>query len=325
MSVKEKKEHKSKIRNIYVIAGKDSYMRSQCLAQIKKTISDERDTDIIKFDGKTVDIIAVLDELNMLAMFSSTKLVIVDDADKFISSSRGQLEEYFKNPSEDAILVLICESWRKNTKLAKLLEKTGELKTAEPMRGQSLIKWICNYAKQENKLISYQSAEELINIVGTDTGRLANELDKLITYIQERKQITSADIEILSGPTAQHSIFAINEKLADGNISDALKILDKIIANDPSAEYAMVGAMAFSLRRLLKARAMLEAKMPKQKILLACNIYPSIAQRFFDQLNRFDTKKIKKLIDFLTQTDYANKTGLGQGRTNMEKFIICSA
>ncbi len=319
------KKAKTKISNIYVIAGKDRYLRTQHLAQIKKAIAPDEQADIVKFDGKSADIISVLDEINMLAMFSPIKIIIVDDADKFISSYRQKLEEYFENPSTDAFLILLCDSWRKNTKLAKLLDKSGQLISAEPMRGRALIAWISNYAKQAGKIISSQSAEELINIVGSDTGRLANELDKLITYSINKKQITSEDIETLSGPTAQHSIFAINEKLANGQIKDALAILDKIIANDPSAEYAMVGAMAFSLRRLLKARAMLDEGIPRQKILSACNIYPSIANAFFEQLKRFDIQKLKNLIDLLTKTDYATKTGLGHGRANMEKFIICSA
>ena len=316
---------KKKICPIYVIVGKDSYLKSQAIIELRDRLSDDGQVDVIRIDGKSADAATVFDELNTVAMFTASKLVIVEDADKFITSARKYLENYFDKPSDVSVLVLVCESWRKKTNLDKKLKSVGELITAEPMRSREIVSWLCNRAKQAGKILSSQSAQDLINIAGTETGRLANELDKLITYVGDRKQITSEDIEILSGPTAQHSVFAINDKLADGKISEALKILDRIIENDRSAEYSMIGVLGFSLRRLMKARAMLDAGVSRQKIISELRLYPSIAQQFFQQVQRFDADKLKRLISRLTQIDYKTKTGLGQGLTNMEKFIVCSA
>jgi DNA polymerase III subunit delta len=314
----------SKIYSIYVIAGRDVYLRTQGIQNLRDLLlGKDEGLGEIRLDGKSVDLITVLDEVRTLPFLSDRKVVFVDDADKFITEHREALEGYFESPSPQGILVLVADTWRKATKLDKKLAPE-QILSAEPMKGPSLVSWVIGLAKQLGKEMSVICANELISAVGTEAGRVSTEVEKLSLYLADRKQITVEDIQALTGHTAEESVFLMTDLMADGKAREVLTVLDQILELDRSQEYSMVGVLTFSLRRLLKAKTMLDCGIKQGEVLSACKVYPSIAPRFLSQLKRFTVERLRNLINDLSQIDYANKTGLGQTRMNLEKFILCA-
>ena len=113
---------------IYVIAGQDQYRRAEALKQLKHQLQGAGpELGLAVYDGKTADVANVFDELQTLPFLSSHRPVIVDAADPFISQNRDRLERYFDQPASTGVLILVCDTWRKNTKLAKKLPKVGKL------------------------------------------------------------------------------------------------------------------------------------------------------------------------------------------------------
>lgn len=311
---------------IYVIAGKERYLAHQACERLQDTIlGKDKDLGLSSFEGKNVEPAAVLDELRTLPFLAPMRVVVVDQADTFVSDNRALLEKYFTQPSPTGVLILICETWRRTTRLAKMLGKVGKLIPAEVLKGQALANWVTQQARGLGKTVAPATVHSLIQLVGSDTGRLAGELEKLALYSGSRPAIAVEDIEQLCGPTAEQSIFLINDLIAEGRTEQALRTLDRLLRYDRSAEYSMVGVMAFSLRRLNKARAMLDAGRKPADVLRACGVYPGLAERFMRQVQRFSAPKLKQLLTGLAEVDYANKTGLGNAKLNLESFIVRAA
>ena len=314
-----------KIHPIYVIAGKDRYLAHTICHQLQEQLlGKDHALGLSTYEGKSVDVATVLDELRTLPFLAERRVVVVDEADKFISENRPLLEKYFDQPSPSGVLIFTCETWRSNTRLAKILSKIGKLLPAEPFKGKALRNWVTQCVKDFNKAMPLNAADALIEIVGTDAGRLANEIEKLALYCGSRKTIAVEDIEQLCGPTAERSVFLMNDLIAEGKTDQALQTLETLLRTDRSAEYTMVGVLAFSLRRLLKARSLADAGYNESQILQACGIYPGLAERFLGQFRRFTVAKLRKLLNELTETDLASKTGLGDVKLNLEKFIVCA-
>jgi DNA polymerase-3 subunit delta len=309
---------------IHVITGKDRYLRQQARESlVQRLVGKDQGLSVSNYNGNSVELAAVLDELRTLPFLSERRVVIVDDADKFVSDNREVLEKYVGNPSPTGVLVLICDSWRSNTRLAKLLAAgAGEVILAEPMKGKAAISWLVQHARENGKVFGPGAAESLVRVVGNDTGRLSGELEKLTLYVGSRKTIDTDDIEALCGVTAEQSIFLINDQVAEGKTAEALITLDRLIQADRTAEFSMVGVLAFSLRRLLKARTLADAGHGPRDIVSACGVYPAFADRFLNQVQRFTTRKLKTLVGRLAELDYANKTGLGTAKLNLETFIV---
>lgn len=309
---------------IYVIAGGDRYRACALSSELQSRLAGaDADLAVSVVDGKDTDAASVFDELNTLPFLSSCRVVVVDHADKFVSENRPMLEKYFASPSPTGTLVLIVDSWPSTTKLAKALPNVGKLLSAEAMKAAQAIKWAGEQAVKLGKSLSPAASQALVELVGTDSGRIANELEKLSLFCAARKTIDVADIEQLSGPTAEQSIFLINDLIADGKTQAAIATLEKILRQDRSAEYSMVGVLSFSLRRLLKGRAMLDAGMREHEVAPACGVR-WMPERFLGQLRRFSTSKLERLVSSLAGVDHANKSGLGYAQLNLEKFIVCA-
>jgi len=311
---------------IYVIAGQDVHLRAKAIRNLRhKLLGDDEGLGEVRMDGKNADIKVVLDELRTLAFLADRKVVIIEDADKFISDNRDALEKYLEHPSPNGVLILVCDSWRKNTRLAKIVEKIGTVISAEILKEKDAVNWVMSQAKEIGKAITPACANELVSIVGTETGRLVNELEKLAIYVGDRKYINGPDIEALWGVTAMESAFRMTDFMAEGKAKEAMETLQRVLETDKSAEYTLVGAISYSLKRLLKARAMLESGLSQATIASTLKIYPGISERFFGQVRRLTIGKLQILLHELAKVDYANKTGLGKATLNLEKFILCAS
>ena len=67
----------------------------------------------------------VLDELFTLPFFSRRRLVVVEEADTFVTKHRKDLEAYVGSPSASGTLLLQVKVWTATTNLAKLVDKVG--------------------------------------------------------------------------------------------------------------------------------------------------------------------------------------------------------
>ena len=135
--------------SIYIINGKDKYLSdAECEVLIDGLLSnEERSMGLYQARGDEADVADILDELRTVPFLSSRRVVLVRDADKFISENREILEKYFDKPSRSGVLILTVQTWRKNTKLAKKLSGVGELIEIGEVKGWQLPKYAANYAK----------------------------------------------------------------------------------------------------------------------------------------------------------------------------------
>ena len=114
---------------IYVIAGKDESLvgaqRGKLLDELLEP--SQRDTGLFDTESGSVTVSEVLDNLRTLPFLTDKRVVLVRDADDFVSKNRPLLEKYFDNPCPTGRLILVVKSWNKSTKLAKKLPKVGKL------------------------------------------------------------------------------------------------------------------------------------------------------------------------------------------------------
>lgn len=313
-----------KVRSIYIIAGKDSYIRASCLSELLNRIKDVfGSVDVVKLSGTNTKPVDLLGDLHT-ASFWGRKVVILEDADKFIAANRDILEEYFKSPSSDSTLIIIADTWSSNTRLAKMLPAVGEVILADNLSRERFICWVAEYVERAGKKIGLAAIERLIQMVGQEMVAVANELDKLISFVGERGEITEEDIEVLCGDIAEQSIFELNNAILRKDARSAFRLLDKILENDPSAEYTLCGVIAFGLRRLLQVRSLIEQGSSEEEISRELRLYPRYVRQLIDQAKRFRVDELTRLIDALTEADFSTKSGLGRMRINIEKFIICA-
>ncbi len=115
------------IRSVCAVFGDDTYLVRESVSAVGRAVfpDDDQGSGISRFPGPGTALASVLDEARTLPFFSRERLVIVDDADPFVTKYRKELEAYTEKPCESGILLLQTKQWLSTTRLAKLVEKVG--------------------------------------------------------------------------------------------------------------------------------------------------------------------------------------------------------
>jgi len=309
---------------IYVIAGKDEPLVNARRQELIDRLVDPQDrmTGLLSADGDQVSISDVLDELRTAPFLTGRRVVVIKGADDFVSKNRQSLEDYFDKPSPTGILVLTVGSWPKQTKLAKKLAKIGTLIEVSPPKRHELPKHLIEYAQRTSKMrLDRPVAEMLIELVGEDLTLLCNEIDKLALFARDEKAITSAHVESLAGHNRIFGAFEVIEAMIAGNPLQAIRRLRNMFEEDKSAEYTVVGAFAYHLRRMFTAKAMLQRGAAPGDVAGKLRIWNN-KERFFTQLKQTSLEQLGKYIEQLAAIDYAVKTGQAKTQVAMEQLVL---
>ncbi len=95
---------------VCALFGDQSFLQREALAALRRRVApaDDGDFSIVTFDGDNVELVRVLDELSTLAMFGGGgRLVIVENADNFVSRHRAALEQYAAHPRQSSTLAIV--------------------------------------------------------------------------------------------------------------------------------------------------------------------------------------------------------------------------
>src|SRR4051812_37168704 len=88
------------LKPLYVVHGEDLYLKHQSINAISRCVlGDPADEMAVsRFEGKATSLADVFDELRMLPFFSKRRIVIVDEADPFVTRYRKELEGHVASP-----------------------------------------------------------------------------------------------------------------------------------------------------------------------------------------------------------------------------------
>jgi DNA polymerase III delta subunit len=300
---------------VYALVGEDTHLQLQSLAGVLGELPG--DAQRLDVDGERAELADVLDELRSFAMFGGSKLVVVRNADAFISRFREQLEQYVVNPSNSGVLVLRLASLPGTQRIAKAIAKVGQIIQCVPPKEKDLPRWIIDQAKREHQLtVPPDAASLLAELIGCDLGRIDNELAKL-ALVKDGEKVDAKDVSAGVAFQREQEIKDMTIALATGNATEALRRWRQLIQLDPSAEFRAVtwlGMWLEDVRQVLRGKS------------------GAVAWKYRDQLSQV-VKTSQKLgahgvaaaIDRLTEVDRRSKSGVGDAATNVESFILTMA
>lgn len=304
------------LKPVYALIGDDSFFQLQKLAEIIKQLPP--DAARVDVDGERAELADVFDELRSFAMFGSGKIVVMGNADAFITKFREQLEDYLQHPSDSATLVMRVSSLPANQKVYKLIQKVGAIEKCEPPKEYQLPAWIVQRGKEVHKItVATDAAKLLADRIGADLGRLDNELAKL-ALASDSGKIGVQDISQSVAFQREQKMWDMTNELALGRPAEALKRWRQLVWLDPSTEFRAVTWLAMWLEDV-------------GQILCGGNT-SKLGWKYKDRLPQviktaksFGRERYVRAVDLLADLDRRSKSGLGEACENVERFIVSFA
>jgi DNA polymerase III subunit delta len=310
------------VKPVYALVGPDALLQLEALQEIVKQLPP--DAQRVDVEGETAELAEVLDDLRSFALFGGGKIVVIRDAEEFVSRFREQLEDYVAEPSGSAVLVLRLASLPSNQRIYKAISKTGQIVPCQPPK--DLAGWTIDRGKKEHQLVvSLDAAKMLADRIGDDLGRIDGELAKLGLAHPSRK----IGPEEVAGSVAfqrEREMWDLTNALAAGNAAEALSRWRQLVQGDSSAEFRAVTWLCIWLENVRKALGMLRSGQNAFTIGQTLRIWPrELAQKFVQTTQALGPAGLERAVNLLALIDYQTKTGVGDAAENVERFILSLA
>jgi DNA polymerase III delta subunit len=307
------------LKPVYALVGSDPFLQLQKLREIAGLLP--ADAQRIDYDGETVQLAEILDELQSFAMFGGgTKLLTVREADALITRYREQLEDYVNKPSSSATLVLRLSSLPSTQRIAKAIAKVGAIESCAPPK--DLTRWAIDHAKHAHKItLMPDAAKVLVDYVGADLGRLDTELAKLAIQCDAGK-ISLDSVCANVAFTREREMWDLTIALASGNVGEALSRWRQLLHSDPSTEFRAVTWLGIWLGDIATVVNTGPRSGASQKLRWK---YKDSFDRFVRNAESLGKEGYAAALDLLTEIDKQSKSGVGDAAENVERFILAIA
>lgn len=297
---------------VCVLFADEAFLKDQVRRRIRDLVLPDEDAEFsyTEFEGKDATISDVREELATVAMFGGGKrLLVIRDADPFVTRYRTELENYVAKPRASSVLVLEVKTWPKNTRLAKAVASSGTpIDCAAPSEAK-LAPWVKKWAKQRHALkVEPAAAELLVDFVGPELGLLDQELSKLALTVGKGDALTPAIVEKSVGSWRAKTTWVMLDSALAGDAPGAIKQLDRLLAAGETP-LGLLAQAAFSLRRLAAAtRIFLDAteagrRMPLGTALEQAGIKRFVLRKSEEQLKSLGRFRGNRLLEWLLQAD----------------------
>jgi len=289
-------------KSAYVLYGDDTYLRDTHRKRIISDLAGDADPRLClsRFDSDA-ELTDVLDELRTPSLMARVRIVVVRDADAFVTTHRKALERYLDAPVAHASLILLVSNWRRGTRLDKRIRAIGEV--IDCSGGGDPVEWVSRCAAERDKQIDREAARLLAEWVGEDRGALETEVEKLSLYAAQRQRITAEDVAELATDVAGAGAFGLINAITAGDVAEALSQLSRSLQRR-GEEFRLLGGLLWHLRRSLAVKQQLEAgRRPDLRM------GPQARQALLGYVRRRTRTRLQADFRKLLRADLAMKTG----------------
>jgi DNA polymerase-3 subunit delta len=315
---------RTKVLPYYFLTGDEEFLKRQVVAKLRALIfgADGDEFGLSTHTGDKAVFATIRNELETSPFLSPRRLVVIEQADLFVTNYRAALEKYVTEPVPTATLVLAVKSLPATTHLAKLVDSAATVVCKAPA-AYKLPQWCVGWAaSQHQKKLALPAAQLLVDLTGPEMGLLDQELTKLAVYVGASPSIETADVDKLVGRSREEETFKIFEAIGSGQMGAALAILDDLFDQGDDA-HRILGAFSYQLRRLAQIARLNEGGSSLVAAFEQLKIHLFQRPKYDQQLRHLGPARIHQLYTWLLETDLGLK-GFSQlpPRTLMERLAV---
>jgi DNA polymerase-3 subunit delta len=325
---------KHSVASVGVLFGDEAFLKRLVLAELKQAVlsGDDAEFSVDRFTGAQAELRDVTDALATRALFGGGRhMVVIDEADPFVSAHRAELEDYVAKPRSSSVLVLDVVQWPATTRLYKALAESGLMIECKFPASARLAKWLTSWAKKHHgAVLEPQAAELLAETLESDLGLFDQELAKLSATVGAGGTIAAALVdEVVRGWRAK-SAWDMLDRALDGDMAEALVQLDRLLIGG-EVPIALLAQISATLRRMASAaQIVVQAEATRRSMTLRhalekAGVKPFVINRVEPQMRRLGRQRAGQLYRWLLEADLALKgtsSSPARSRLVLEELIV---
>ena len=315
-----------KIYPVYLFYGKENYLKEDILKKLRNRLIDPayRELNYKVFYGEKLSINEVINDLETLPLMSEHKLVVIKEAEKIKKNDEKRLENYFNRLSlknNFSTLIIIYKESSPNKELITAIKRVGIASNFNITDKAKLVLWINSKFRQSNKKITPEALFYLQSIVGSDLGRLFNEIEKIDIYTKGQKIIEKEDVMISIGGSESVNIFKVLDSIGDKDIKNAIEGLVKL--NQGNLHHLSVFAMIYrQIKLILQTKLLLAGGFNFKEVEKKLKLPYFVVEKIIKQSKKYTFKEICKSYELLNIADLELKDSQKEPKIILEELVM---
>ena len=297
--------------NLYLIVGEDQELVNFYLNKIMKEIGLDEDKKI-NYDMNTSSISDILDEVSMISLFSSEKVVIGYNFDisKINDNDRDYLIRYLNNNnSNDRYIILIAgrvDGRNKDYKIFKDKFKIIDLLQVD--NDKDIYKYIEDYIKDRGYKIDKYNLDYLVELLGNDINNINNEIDKIMLYLSDDKIISREIIDKLVSDNIDNIMYEFTNAVLDREYEKISKMYNDFKIENVGYDY-LIGSLGNALRGALVIKILYNQGNSNSEIAKFIGKKEFYIKKMIERLYNYTVDDLCMMIDKLGIIDREYKSG----------------
>ena len=306
----------AKDQPVTFLYGNDEYAIARHLAGFGSIFSDPTSADMntAHLEARSMSDNDLNNAVNAMPFLARHRLILFENPSlKYTTpQTRRKFCEFLENVPDTARLVMYEYVEPKEAEKHWLMKWAGkhsdsvQTKAFMSPRPKDMAGWIVNEAKQQSGQIDPPAAAKLSEMVGADTRQAAQEIAKLLAYVNWARPVKLQDVDAVCIVTSQQSVFDFVDALSTGNGKSAQHLLHRLLENEEA--FSLWGMVVRQFRLLLQAREVLDSHGDKNDVARALAVHPFVAEKTTGQANRFSLTSLENIYHRLLEIDEAVKT-----------------
>ncbi len=310
------------LKPIYYIFGEDTFSFDYAKEIIEKAVTPQLASEFDKetYYGSKNSYSEIVSAASTFPFGDGKKFLIIKNAEK--PKDKDKLAEYAESPSEFTVMLLFHEGaiTKPDTEPYKTLNKLGEIFESKEMKGDALVEWVKNNVKENQRNISDENAQLLIDIVGENRSLIELQLEKIFLFLDDKKEVTLESIQQLATELKQYNIFDLINAVGRKDKSKALEIAFNLYESgtDLIQIIAMLNRYFTALSKINEITAM---KLSVQEAARIVGTHQYYYKDYLDARRRFSDQDITNAFRALFNADLTIKTSPLNQKTVLTMLI----
>jgi DNA polymerase-3 subunit delta len=337
-----------KLRPAYVFVGDETFFRDRCRQALLEHLvpSDLREFSLHDLDLAEVSVAEVIDRARTPSLMAPFQVFFVRGIKNLYGrgSHAGEfaaIEAYLKDPNPDAVIIFVADhisipadarrmEMQDRDRYERIRETLGEycgmveLARVEESDG---IRWVIEHGRQQDVKVDQDAARELIDSLGADMMLVSSELEKLVLYVGEKKQITLGDVETMVLAAKQRSLYELTDAISAKDKTRALAILDAMLQSGEGDD-AAIGHLYMLSRTFRQMLVILEKNVRDSRTIWQAlwqgfRVPPFAAEDIIRQARRYQNRReLTRALKLIARADMALRSNPPSKRLVLEQLVM---
>ena len=317
----EEEWRKNKLRPVYYFCGAEHTLQDEALSRMRAVFKPD-DFNFSSHCAEGADMGAITGLAHSPPMLRERRFIVLKRCEKLKKDAVAELAAYLSDPAPFTSLFLVSSKRGEAADpVAKALCPDSAQVFFEPLNGAQASGFLKRRFKEKNCTVSDEAVETLIDLLGTDTGALSVEAEKIAAYQYGSKSSFGAMEALeLAGFSRGQNPFDLTNAICERASAKAAGTVDKQL-EEGVEPLALLYSVSRTLERLLKVKH-LEACGAGPSAPFQAGLSPQNYRRLAGYAGSYSEDKLLRGLKRCLETEALMKSSSGRSPKLLVRQLV---